>query len=266
MRLGKDIVMQIKKYLPNPTYWGPITLFLGLLGSALLYIHTPVLPLVGEEVVKLTEDRVLLVLPASTKYCELKFKDAVNIKRYSITPVSREEGISTSKSYIAEIKRYTNIIRIVPSSVVEKNIINRVDSLRIDLMLSKQQPPAEIVGSKLDGNIINIDKFHKNYIRSGSSILVTTNTVRTDISQALVKYNELISNYLLSFMTAGAGFLLLSLIKEMIDTYFIPDEFFIRKIRKVYFKEAELNEDNLEDAKHKCGYQYARVSRYSKLF
>lgn len=263
----KEIFNGLVRFLPRWTYARPVVFILGIIGAGWLYIHIPKLPIVGGQVVRLAGDQARIELPASINFCEIHFRRQVRLHPYVVTPIgtTMSSSMSVNKGEEVAVNNPTSIIRIFPTNSLSKDVLNSSESIAVTLQLFRGQS-AEITKVVIDGDPIEVDDFHRKYVKTASARLISTRSIRNDISIILKKYNEVFSNYILSAMVASAAALLGALAYKFILNILLPDFPFVLLTKWVYGIKNITDSGLLEKARHTSGIRRARLERLSKLF
>jgi len=247
------------------TYRSHLILITGLMVATIVYIYTPYMPW-GEKFVEMNDSRLLLKFNSDTESCDIFFRYPVNAVNYVITPINTIEAGEVRKGVSVDLNKFTNHIRFTPQAVLKDIGSTRISGFTIDLTIADQHPPAEIYMVRLNDIEKSIDDFHKNYVYTASSVLIETKSIRSDLSRALVKYNNKVSNYILVFLTSGAAVLLVYLLRMLVIVYMYPSKLFEKRILRINSIGNEKGLDEIEAAKHKCGNNFTKLNSYCRFF
>ncbi len=187
----KEIYDRLVHYLPSWSYARPVVYALGIIGAGLLYINLPNLPIIGGPVIRLTQDNILIDLNPSTNYCEIYFRHEARFHPYVMTLIksSASAVISQHTGKEIEVTNPTSNIRIFPNQIFQKSELNSSENIIVDIRLLKGQS-AEISKVVIDGKTVNIPDFHKKYVKTAAAELITTRSVRNDVSIIIKKYKK----------------------------------------------------------------------------
>jgi len=170
-----------------------MVLFLSIVLTAFLYIGSPF----NEPTIRigLNSEFFKIKLPYNFQSCTINFKNPVFISKYS---AMRSIDQNLSKSIIKQFKigQKTNELKI--ENLLSKN--NSTGNQEV-LVFHDKMSAIEIVDVKINDEKIKIKKFYNNNLLSKFKKLHKYYFIREDLAFLILKYNDFVSNIILTILT-----------------------------------------------------------------
>lgn len=214
-----------------------IVICLSIILAGFLYIYDPF----SEPTITInpTSKSFDLELPKDFNECRLTFKKERNICEYSMALTSEKE-VRKHRS-----RRKENVNQIVTTLKINNLIANDkstpkdpdATALRIKVLFDSNTS-LEITSVFIDHNMQDIEIFYLKNLFSTSKKLNKYKYIRSDISNLLLKYNDPVSNIMLTILTISLIPLFYEIIRKLYRCYFA-------KNMEAYLK-SEFNPSNEE--------------------
>ncbi|HPQ43896.1 MAG TPA: hypothetical protein PKZ42_06665 [Syntrophales bacterium] len=217
--------------------------------------------------IKITTKKITLNLPNNFRECSINFKHETFVFFYAMRRVN-----SNNKNDYREKRIEQNV-----KTLTLKNLYT--DKLNLDqyddsegfriIINTKNQlySPTEIINVTIDGQQIDLKEFFDNYILSGNKTYEDRRYIRESLALLLLKYNDSISNYILTIFTL---FFLVTVTNLLFNCKFIllSNVRFERYINEKYFPdngESLLPPSNIVSAKDNFGMHYVRKDNWLRF-
>jgi hypothetical protein len=165
---------------------------IGLILSTILYIYSP--QILNQTCIKVS-DRILIRLPKMFETCSIAFNSDISIISYEFI-LYRDEDKKQTYMKTVYVKEKRNSL-IVSNSLSKSELINQ-PYIMVNVSY-ESDVPVEISQVKINGEKLPLKVFFNENLLVKNKTYVDREYVRNFISVVLLKYNDSISNYLLTF-------------------------------------------------------------------
>ncbi len=218
-----------------------LILGISVLISALLYIFTPII--LNEPTIRLSTGKFnsfRIILPKDFETCTLAFNNDVFISKYLMQYSPGDEKFKVIKP--KEMKIDQTLVNLNIKNLLEKSKTSIKDQkTSIIVTIHHRTPsPIELCSAKIDENSVDFKQFYEKNIIAVDKKYVKYRYIREGISLFLLKYNDPVSNVILTTLTIFLIPLTYGLIKQIWCFYFARNPETIFKKRNNFSCEKDI--------------------------
>ena len=260
----KVLAELIEKILSRLNLRKKLAVAVSIIFVTIFWIHSPWIT--NNCYIKVSK-RLLFEIPKNFVDYNIVFKNSVYIKAYSIW-LFNEKGKQYEKGKNVKLGKKLNHLTI-DADIIKKLKNETFEKLRIDVFYS-QPMQIEIKEVYINGSKINLKTFFDKNLKTMDMDKVYVDRVYTReyISQFLLRYNDQISNYLLTIIFLLSMYLVIQLFTLSIR-YKRSDKAFKRYIFKEHsLSNPEFNENfhiEVDNAKHEYAESYLRKDTWLRF-
>ena len=212
--------------------------------------------IIGKEVIEVGQSPIIIKLPVKFDKCQINFDRDIRIGSYHIFPFNQKKTTIFSHK---KIDSTSNLL------IIENNLQKlKVDYLQIHISATINYP-VMIQNIIVDSSKINLKNFYDNNLLILKKKYVDREYIRKDISLLLLKYNDTISNYILTFLTISLIPLSSYCLFLWVRLYIYSESYFKRSIEKNYSINSSINQDEIINAHNQCGIDFTKKNSWFRF-
>lgn len=233
-----------------------IMIGLSIILASAIYVFYPVI--LNKDVIEVRQSPIIIRLPIEFNKCSINFDRDLEFGVYQLAP-SKEN----TKKYSNDLSKSTNINRTTNLLTIENNLnksaLQKLKVSNVDIYISAIiNHPVLIQSIKVDGTKKNLKSFYDKNLRIINKKYINREYIRKDISILLLKYNDSISNYILTFLTISLFPLSLYLLILCTRLYIYSQNYFRIFIKRNYSISDSAIHESITNAHNQYGIDFSK--------
>jgi hypothetical protein len=166
--------------------------------------------------------------------CEVAFQDAVDIKDYGVGFIPSASTNTSPEVHLMPVVVNAKVSRLLIRNPVANQPKSGATANAFKILIEPSSPTAiRISGVTVDGTRVSLSKFADNNLKIHNFQLVRFHYIRRYLAGWIFKFNDVVSNWVLTALSVGLVILVCKVSDMEIQTYIYSDAALKKKLNKL---------------------------------